>query len=252
VGTADAQIFSGAPQTCPAVQPLGRELTAVVGRFILDADQPGHGVAQLEILDASGDLPAPGLQGTLELAMTGRRALSVDLADGLTVIGAGTSLTTGSLRFRALAVCPGETSQNGELSGTLIIDDPLLGALRIHGARATSAFTSEGAAPPGTCNGPGSEPVVPYLVDTCDQAGAGCSVAAEANVATFFDESSPGTQTITSELVDFGDGSTPEAIANDASVQHAYAAPGAYTATLSVTDALGTVSSTTTLVVIDP
>jgi PKD repeat protein len=71
-------------------------------------------------------------------------------------------------------------------------------------------------------------------------------------VATFFDESSPGTQTITSELVDFGDGSTPEAIANDASVQHAYAAPGAYTATLSVTDALGTVSSTTTLVVIDP
>ncbi len=252
--SANAQIFTGAPQTCPAVAPTGgRELTADVGTTILAADAPNHGPASLDILDeAGGDTPAPGIQGTLGLQMSGSGALALNAATGTARIGATTALTSGSLSFTPLAACPGASAQNGDLAGALTIEDPLLGPRRIAGADADSAYSGVGSALPGACNGLGAEPVEPELIDTCNDDNAGCSVSAGSAVATLFDETSPGTQTITAETVDFGDGSAPVAIANFGAVQHAYSTPGSYTATLTVTDAANTVSTTTAPVVIDP
>ncbi len=251
--TANAQIFSGAPQQCPALQATaGRWLTADIGVDTLNADQPNRGAAQLEIVDPSGDNPSPGLQGVLEVQLGGRAALSLGGASGSARIGSDTRLTAGSLGFVALPACPGDSAQNGTLSGTLTIEDPLLGPLEIAGANASAAFTGQGRAAPGTCDGPGSEPVFPNLITSCDSANAGCSVRADDSVATFFDETSPGTQTITAEVLNFGDGSTPVPISNFGSVQHSYADAGSYTATLTVTDAVGTTFNATVPVVIDP
>jgi hypothetical protein len=252
VSSASAQIFSGGPQSCPARQALnGRELTAVVGRFIINALAPDHGPAQLQLLDPDGDSPSPGLQGTLGVTLSGAAALGVEGSTGVTRIGASTGLTAGSLSFTALALCPGYQGQNGALDGTLTIRDPLLGRLRVNGADASAAFSGQGKAQAGTCDGPGSEPVFPDLVSSCDQLDSDCSVSTAGGLATLFDETSPGTQTITSESVDFGDGSPPVAIANDGALLHSYAAPGTYIATLSVTDAVGTVFTASTPVVID-
>jgi hypothetical protein len=249
---AAAQIFSGAPQQCPAVQPVGgRELTADVGPFILDAVRPVHGSPQLAIYDAFGDDLPSGLTGTLELALSGPRVYDVTGTDGTAEMTAPAPLATGSLGFVPVAACPGDTAQDGTLSGTLTIDDPLLGALAIVGGSAESAFSGIGAAQAGTCDGPGSEPMLPDLVSSCDQVNAACSVAAGTNTATFFDETDPGSQSISTEAVNFGDGSPPVTITPGASVQHTYAQPGVYTATLAVRDAVGTTATATATVFIE-
>lgn len=249
----DAEIFAGAPQTCPALQaPNGRELTADIGRYILDADQPSVGAAQLDIIDAAVDDPGPGLAGVLSLHMSGDAALAVDAATGSARIGAATGLTAGSLSFVPLAPCAGASAQNGSLSGSLTIDDPVLGPQRILGAAADSAYTGEGTAVPGGCNGPGSRPLEPELISTCDSADAGCSVTGTGATATFFDESSAGTQTVTAETLDFGDGSAPVALSLGAALQHDYGAAGTYLATLTITDAAGDSAATVADVVIDP
>jgi hypothetical protein len=246
-------IFPGAPQTCPAIQaPVGRVLTAAVGRYIINADQPAGGAAQLDILDEVGDDPAPGLEGVLGLHLSGPSALDVDASTGAARIGGATRLTTGALAFIPLAPCAGASAQNGSLSGSFTIEDPVLGPQRIVGSAADSAYSALGTGEPGTCNGPGSEPLEPELIDTCDSADAGCSVAGAGAVVTFFDETSSGTQTITAESLDFGDGSTPVAISAGGAVQHAYAGDGTYVATLTVTDAAGDMASTSTDVVIGP
>ncbi len=254
VTNANAQIFPGAPQTCPALAPTGgRELTADIGSTIVAADQPVEGPATLDILDvADGDDPAPGIQGVLGLQLSGRAALAVDASTGAARLGALTPLTTGSLSFTPVAACPGASAQNGVLGGSLTIADPLLGLRRIIGADADSAYTGMGAALPGSCNGLGSEPVEPELIDTCNDANAGCSLSTDSATATFFDETSAGTQAISGETIDFGDGSAPVAISNYGATTHAYAGAGTYTASLSVTDATGTVSTVSTPVVIDP
>jgi hypothetical protein len=248
-----AEIFTGAPQTCPAVQaPNGHVLTADVGRYILNADQPSHGAAQLDILDEGADDPAPGLSGVLGLHLSGGPALSVAAGTGSARIGATTELTAGSLHFSPLAPCAGASAQNGSLSGVLTIEDPVLGPQRIVGSAADSADIGLGTAEPGSCNGPGSEPLEPELVDTCDSSDSGCSVTDGGGAVTFFDETSSGTQTITGETLDYGDGSAPVPLSPGGAVEHAYDAGGTYTATLTVTDAAGDVVSTSTAVVVDP
>jgi hypothetical protein len=253
VPSAGADIFSGTPPACPARQSTAGQLfSATVGSYTLNAIHPTHGAAQLEIVGPNNDSPGLDLQGTLAVQLTGRAALGVNLADASTRVGASTRVTSGSLSFTALAECPGYVAQNGNLSGILTIQDPLFGPLRINGADATAAFSGPGTAPAGSCDGPGSQPVAPDLVSSCNQDDSGCSVSAQSSVATFYDETSPGTQAIVAETVDFGDGSAPAAIGNYGALQHSYAAPGTYTATLSVTDAAGAVSTATTSVVIDP
>jgi hypothetical protein len=251
--SANAQIFSGAPQRCPASEPSGgRELTADVGAAVLDASVPAHSAAQLEIEDPDVDEPAPGISDTLQLQASGRGAYASTNADGSARLGSGAPFTSGSLSFRALAACPGDSAENGTLSGTLTIHDPLLGSVAVSGTDASLAFTGQGTARPGGCNGLSAEPVEPALLSTCSYTPSGCSVSGGSGAVTLFDETDPGTQTISSETVNFGDGSPTAPIANYGTVSHAYAASGTYTVTLTVTDAMGASSSTTILVYIDP
>ena len=251
--TASAQIFSGSRQQCPAAQTNnGRQFTADVGSFILDAVQPTRGAAELDLLRQAGDAPAAGVTGTTELQVSGASGYVVTSPDGSATIANGAPFSTGALTFAALPACPEASAVNGNLGGTLTIADPLEGALTINGAAASRAYSGIGASRPGLCNGPGSAPVAPSVVTSCNLANENCSVSAGAASATFFDETSPGTQTITSELLDFGDGSAPVPVANYGSVRHTYASAGTYTATLTVSDATGATTTSTTPVYIDP
>jgi hypothetical protein len=248
-----AQIFSGAPQQCPAVQSSdGRQFTADVGPFILNAVAPEHGAAVLDIFDQTEDTPAAGITGSLQLEVGGRQAYAVTSASGSATLGAGAPFTTGSLAFSPLPACPGYAAESGNVTGTLTINDPLFGPLVISGEDASVAFSGEGTAHSGVCNGPGSDPVQPSMVTSCNLVSSDCSISAGTGAATFFDETSPGTQTITSEQVNFGDGSAPVPITNYGSVQHGYTTAGTFTATLTVTDSSGTTTTSTTPVYIEP
>jgi hypothetical protein len=250
---ASAQIFPGAPQQCPAVQSTSRrELTADIGADILDAAQPAHQSPELAIYDSNGDSPAPGLIGTLELQLGGDRAYTLISPAGSARIGAVAPFASGSLSFTALAACPGASAVNTSVAGTYTVDDPVLGSVVLRGADASLAYTGIGDAQAGGCNGPGSEPLEPELISNCGIEDGSCSVQGQTSTVTFSDETDPGTQTIRSEQVNFGDGSPVVALAPGGAVNHTYDEPGTYTATLAVTDTAGTTSTASTVVDIAP
>jgi hypothetical protein len=162
-------------------------------------------------------------------------------------IGAAAPYMTGSLTFTALPPCSPGAGRNGSFSGALVVHDPVLGVVTIAGSAATDASIALGSATPGFCNGYGSSPAVPSFTDTCSVSGD-CSLSdlPGSNVVQFFDSTDAGSQTVTGESWNFGDGSPAVSGSLDQTVTHTYPATvKTYTATLTVTTSAGQVLTAT-------
>jgi hypothetical protein len=226
-----------------ACKPSGSADIAVNGTFgplFLSATQPPKGPRSV-LISGTGAPLAGGITDNFLLYAEGGSKLFT-AASNLTsaTVGTAGSALTGSLTFSGLPVCAGTTgAANGSFSGALVLHDPVLGSVALTGSAATNAFIQIGSAIPGTCNGSGSVQPTAGFTNICSSPDSGCSVSAGTNTDTFYDESDPGTGSITSETWSFGDGTPSVPGTVDGSVNHTYAKAGTYTVTLTITNGQG-------------
>lgn len=245
-------ITQGGPVSCrPPRQSKEVALAANFGtRLFLYATAPTRGPRDVFLTD--NFTPATGITGAVVVDQTGakkRSHFSLTRTGGR--ISAPAPFAHGALSFKDLPVCTGANpaAHNVSLSGTITLPTAVLGTITFNPAAATFAEISTGNAFPGDCNGYGSVPLTPSVTNVCSQSGT-CSVSAGTNNDTFYDTSSLGTQTIVSETIQFGDGST--GTFTNGQVTHTYTAPGTYTATVTITTSNGQTQTTTTPVYITP
>ncbi len=202
---------------------------------------------EIDIDDENGDRPAKGIFGDTSFLLTGPSKLftwSHNLMHA--AVKVKSKEVTGSFRFTGLAMCPGSPdARNGTLAGTLSIDDPILGKVRLNGTRATNAGLSGPKGNPGICNGIGKIEV--KVVNSCAKKLDGCKASFLRNKVTVVDESYSGTEKISSETVNFGDGSKPVKIRLDGYVKHTYKRPGTYRVTLTLKGSKGVHAAHTTV-----
>jgi PKD repeat protein len=148
-----------------------------------------------------------------------------------TVVGTGGRLLSGiPVSFSAtrgtLSSTTATTDAQGEARVTLTTD----GETDISVAAGTKTATTKvtGRAGPG-------------VTLTCAVAGATCGTAIVGQTVTFTASRAAQSATLTSAVLDFGDGSSVNlgTLSSEASVPHVYSQPGSYTARLTGTDANG-------------
>jgi hypothetical protein len=241
----------GSRQKCTAPARSDETVLGNFGGVGLSATQPANG--RRSVLISESAKVTGRITDSFVLDARGGSSLFDAARDlGSAKIGGEGSALTGSLTFTALPPCaPGLSARNGSFSGTLVAQDPVLGTLMLSGAGATHASIALGAAVPGTCNGPGSTPPTARFSNFCSGPGF-CSVSGANNADMYFDESDPGSGSIVSESWNFGDGSAPVSGPVGLSVSHAYANPGTYTVTLTITDGQGLQYTTTGTAYIGP
>ena len=216
----------------------GRSDVTVFGTLQLatiSAIQPPKGRRSVFISVPGVGLPG-GIKDEFELFAQGGKAVfnAPSNLDSAT-IGPERPYLTGSLSFTALPRCSATVAaRNGSFSGVIEVHDPVLGNYGLIGSSASSAFIALGSAFPGSCNGIGSTAPAAAFTDVCSAPGT-CSVSTGTNTDTFYDESTPGSETITSESWNFGDGSAPVSGPIGGQVSHTYASPGTYQVTLTIT-----------------
>jgi hypothetical protein len=224
----------------PSAPEAGTVLSGRFGSLGLAAIEPARGERTVSIEAAGSDAPARGVTGELLVRLAGGPSL-FDVSSGLagaTVSGAA-PFTRGALSFSSVPACAGYPgARNGTFGGTLTVLDPVRGALSLVGPSASEGALTIGRAKPGPCNGIGSTPAHAGLDADCTAPGT-CSVAKGTNTVLFDDTSDPGSGTIQREAITFGDGSPAAAMPVGGSVNHRYASPGTYTATLTIVDGQG-------------
>jgi hypothetical protein len=196
----------------------------------------GFGSQQsVDILDLAGDTPATAIFGEFDLELTGPSPLFT-FSRGLQTasVKLNSSEARGSLEFHGLATCQGfPDARNGTVAGAMTIDDPILGTVRLNGAKASDAFLIGPKKNSGFCNGIGVPRAA--VTDSCGKRSDRCSISRERNDVVFVDQSYSGTDRVKSEVVSFGDRGKPEKIVLDGLVRHRYKRSGKYRATLKLT-----------------
>jgi hypothetical protein len=155
---AESAFASGGLSCKPAKATGGINLFGQFGPDLsLSASEPATGPSEVYVFGDGDDAPARGITGSLAVSLEGAGSLfsAPSTLDSATV-GAVAPYTSGSLAFSALPACPGSPdARNGSFSGTLTIDDPVLGTLALIGSQATIADISRDNAEPGDCDGLG-------------------------------------------------------------------------------------------------
>jgi hypothetical protein len=235
---------------CPAPAGSGWSLHASFGHVGLGGWQTTDGARHLLVVDPD-EAPGAGVIGDMTLATVGASAFSIAPRRGTAAVGPRPPALTGGLSFTALPACAGSPeARNGTFTGTLVVHDPIFGAVTLRGTRATSAYIARTARAPGLCNGVDALPPRAAFDDSC-AVDSVCAIDLGTNTATFTDDSDPGTESIVGESWSFGDGTVaPGRVGGQ--VRHAYANPGVYSVTLTLIDSLGHHERTTHTVYIDP
>jgi hypothetical protein len=226
----------------------GTNLFAAFGKNqFIEASLPKRGSRDILLSDQFA--PTTGVTGSMlvQVAGTSKQFKLVKGAGALTNLK---PFAAGKLTLSELPVCIGSKpgAQNVTLGGQITVNSPVLGKVRFSSSAASTTYISTGSAFPGQCNGYGSMPLTPAVDNTCSMDGV-CSLMYATNNDMFYDDSMLGTQTIVSETIDFGDGTTGT-FANG-TVSHTYASPGTYTATVTIETSNGQTQTTTTPVYID-
>lgn len=105
----------------------------------LGAEQPPSGPRTVQI--GEPDDPGSGVVGNVFASFSGKSSLfNAAPGFGSATIGADPPLLTGSMSFTATSPCTSGT-RTGTLSGTLVLHDPVLGALTLAGSQTSSPPT---------------------------------------------------------------------------------------------------------------
>jgi hypothetical protein len=230
--------------------PRATELSAEFGQNqFLEAMLPRKGRRSAILSD--GFTAAKGVSGLLAVFVSGTAKL-FSLAKGAGTLTDLRPFASGKLTVSELPVCIGSQpgAENVTLGGQIVVNSPVLGKVVLGSGNVSSASVDNGIVSPGGCNGYGSSPLTPSVINTCatDQV---CSVIESTNNDMFFDQSLLGTQTIVSETIDFGDGTTGRFAKRTGTVSHTYATAGMYTATITIKTSNGQTQTTTVPVYID-
>jgi hypothetical protein len=213
----------------------------------LDASLAKKGRREIFLSDSFA--PATGVTGQMFLDILGK-AKQFTLAKGAGTLTNLKPFASGKLTLSELPVCSGSKpgAQNVTLSGAITVNSPVLGAVSFAASNASTAYVATGSAFPGECNGYGSTPLTAGIDSSCDDASVPCSISDGENDVSFEDTSNDGTQTVLSETIDFGDGST--GTLTNGSTDHTYASPGTYTATVTIMTSDGNTETASTTVYI--
>ena len=214
----------------------------------IEASLPKKGLRDVFISDEFA--PAAGVTGSMLIELEGT-AKTFNIAKGVGTLTNVKPYAAGKLTLSEQPTCIGDTAgtHNVLIGGALTVKSPVLGTLSFAAANATSGSIGPGDTFPGSnCNGIGAMALTPSISNTCAMDGT-CSIQYATNADSFFDESTDGTQTVVSETIDFGDGTTGTFTNGEA--DHTYAAAGTYTATITIETSNGQTQTTTTPVYID-
>ncbi len=228
--------------------PKSTQLTGLFGQNLFLSAARYKKRSEVSISDAFS--PASGVSGEFFLDLTGT-AKQFNINKTTATVTNLKPFASGKLVATKLGSCIGDTTKavNATFSGAITVKSPVLGNLTYGSSNATSAnIGPSGAAFPAQCNGYGSMPLTAGIDSSCNDATYPCSIADGVNNVTFTDTSTPGTQNVVSESINFGDNST--GTVSNGSATHTYASPGTYTATVTIQTSDGQTEMASTTVYI--
>jgi hypothetical protein len=231
--------------------PLTKE-TTFFAQFgsdqFIDAYLPKRGAREVFIGDEF--TPATGVTGSMFIDVEGTKK-TFNIAKSVATLTNVKPFASGSLTAAEQPTCTGDKpgTHNVLLTGALTVKSAVLGTLSYGAANATGGSIGPEDGSTSQCDGIGAVPLTPSVSNTCDMDMI-CSVQDATNGDSFFDQSTDGTQNIVSETINFGDG-TPDGTFTNGEVDHTYATPGTYTATVTIVTSNGQTQTTTTPVYID-